>query len=174
MKTFYFTREQRDALLSGVDNLTHKAALELGFATGCRVGEITTIRLEDVKFDRGWVLVPDSKKRVKRVVPVSKRVLNVVKMYVEERGLKPLDRLFPYSNVTMNNWLRKYASKTGIEPGKEEGNLRWHSVRGSFIRWHQDLPVKAMEQVTGDKYETLNEYYMDYRPEDLKRLFDDD
>ncbi len=50
MKTFYFTPGQKQEILSVVDDLTHKAALELGFAVGCRVSEALELTVEDVDF----------------------------------------------------------------------------------------------------------------------------
>ncbi len=173
MKTFYFTPGQKQSLLSVVDDLTHKAALELGFAVGCRVSEALELSVEDVDFEKGWVRVPDVKKKDRRIVPIAPEVQAILKMYIRERGLKPRDRLFRVSSVTLNNWLRRYVGKAGIQPRPEEGNLRWHSLRGTFIREHQDLPVKMVEQMAGDTYETLNEYYQEYRPQDIKRTLEE-
>ncbi len=173
MKTYYFTPEQKGKLLRVVVNPIHRAALELGFALGARVSEMLLLRVEDVDFEKGWVRVPDVKKKNRRIVPIPPEVQQVVEYYIQNGKLKPRDRLFSVSDVTLNNWLRRYANKVGIEPREEEGNLRWHSLRGSFIREHQDLPQKMLEQMTGDTIDTLQEYYEEYRPQDIKRTLEE-
>ncbi|MEE9237550.1 MAG: site-specific integrase [Thermoplasmata archaeon] len=169
MKTYYFTPNQKERLLRIVVDPAHRAALELGFALGARVSEMLLLRVEDVDFEKGWIRVPDVKKKNRRIVPISPEVQQVVEYYIQKEKLKPRDRLFSVSDVTLNNWLRRYSKKTGIEPREEEGNLRWHSLRDSFIREHQDLPQKMLEQMTGDTIDTLQEYYEEYRPEDIAR-----
>jgi site-specific recombinase XerD len=69
--------------------LTHKAALELGFAVGCRVSEALELWVEDVDSEKGWVRVPDVKKEDRRIVPIAPEVQVILKMYIRERGLKP-------------------------------------------------------------------------------------
>ncbi len=33
--------------------------------------------------------------------------------------------------------------------------------------------MKMVEQMAGDSYQTLNEYYQEYRPEDIKRTLEE-
>jgi len=147
-------------------------ALRLGFASGARVGEMRTLRLEDMKEAGGGFIVDliDSKKRKRRAVPVDPDVVSDVQGWARDTKLKPRDLLFQVSAMTLNRWIREAAGVASVTWDHERENLRWHSVRGTFIRYHRDKPMKWLEQVTGDDWETLRTYYTEFSISDLVKI----
>jgi site-specific recombinase XerD len=71
------TQAQVKALIAATDNTRDRALVELLYATGCRVGEISRLRIEDVDFKRRTIRV--KAKRKERVtyfgLPAAKAVL---------------------------------------------------------------------------------------------------
>lgn len=63
--------------------LRDRAMLELMYACGLRVSEIISLRIEDIRFDGGFIRVR-GKGSKERIVPVSERALYFVKKYLEE------------------------------------------------------------------------------------------
>lgn len=64
--------------------LRDRAMLELMYACGLRVSEIISLRMEDIRFDGGFIKVR-GKGLKERIVPVSERALYFVKRYMEEQ-----------------------------------------------------------------------------------------
>lgn len=63
--------------------LRDKAILELLYATGMRVSELTGLRLFDIDYSEGWVVI-FGKGRKERAVPVGSEALQALGLYVEQ------------------------------------------------------------------------------------------
>ncbi len=68
------------------------AAIELFYATGMRVSELLSLRLESVNMEQGWLRVL-GKGSKERIVPVHLTAINTLKKYLEARHLKFSGRL---------------------------------------------------------------------------------
>lgn len=171
IKTKYFTKDEMDRIIGAVNNLTQRTAIKLGFATGTRVNELLSIKYEDIDRDRRLIKVFDIKKKNWRKTPISVEMLNDLKIYCEEKGIRR-GVLFQYHQNSLNNWLKEAVQKAGIEVLNNQEKVRWHSLRGSFVRYHSRKPMKWLMQTTGDTAKTLLEYYSEYSDEDLVRILD--
>ena len=67
--------------------IRNRAMLEVFYAGALRVSEITSLKLEDVKLDMGYVLVR-GKGDKERIVPVGRRAQNGLTHYLREARLK--------------------------------------------------------------------------------------
>ena len=69
--------------LSGALALRDHAMLEVFYAGALRVSEVTTVKLEDVKLDLGYLLVR-GKGDKERIVPLGKAALDALALYLKE------------------------------------------------------------------------------------------
>ncbi|MGB9810047.1 MAG: site-specific tyrosine recombinase, partial [Caldanaerobacter sp.] len=84
------TMEQIDMLLSfdfGKDEkgLRDKALIELMYASGLKVSEVISLKIEDVNLASGYVVVHSRKERV---IPIGSHAIEALKEYIE-KGRKP-------------------------------------------------------------------------------------
>lgn len=84
--------------LSKIENLKHKAILTLTYSVGLRVSEIVNLKIEDIDSKRMLIYIKNAKGRKDRIVPLSQKVLVLLRIYYLE--YKPLDYLFNGQNST--------------------------------------------------------------------------
>lgn len=115
-----------------------KAILELLYATGMRVSEVSTLRMDGVNFDLGFVRC-FGKGSKERLVPMGKKAQAALHAYLEKvrptliRKDKPDSALFltrlgrRISRVTLWKIIKKYARAAGIKK-----KITPHTMRHSF------------------------------------------
>ena len=87
------TREEILQLLGCVRNLKHRAILMTCYAAGLRVSEAVRLKPNDIDSARMVIYVRQGKRRKDRVVPLSKTLLELLRVYY--RAVHPRDWLFP-------------------------------------------------------------------------------
>ncbi|TWT86855.1 Tyrosine recombinase XerD [Pseudobythopirellula maris] len=116
-----------------------RAILELAYATGCRVSELSRMRLEDAKLDEGHCLC-HGKGDKQRLVPLGRRAVQAVEDYLEKERPRLAQRRDPASTRLFLSsrgaplrrervWelLKRYARQEGLT-----SKLSPHSLRHSF------------------------------------------
>lgn len=91
------SRERISALIDAVVNLKHRALLGVFYGTGLRCAEARHLRVNDVDSDRMLIRVCDGKGQKQREVPLSPKLLELLRAYTRWRRpkLKRKDWLFP-------------------------------------------------------------------------------
>ncbi len=86
----YLKKEEWQRLKEGIDNFRDKLIIMFLYSTGCRVGELCKIRIEDVDFEVGFIRIPgkNTKTGEPRTVKVGKEVLNEIKAYLKLKKKK--------------------------------------------------------------------------------------
>jgi site-specific recombinase XerD len=96
----FLTRSEFEALLASPDQDTalgrrDHALLLLAIQTGLRVSELTDLRLEDVKLDRGGAHVRcRGKGRKERITPLTTQTVKALRAYLRDRVGAPTSPLF--------------------------------------------------------------------------------
>jgi integrase/recombinase XerD len=116
-----------------------RALLELLYATGCRVSEVATMRLENYHPDELYCIC-HGKGNKQRVVPLGRRAVEAVGVYLKEerpqlaaRSTSPPDRLFlsprglPLRRERIWELFKKYAARIGAAV-----EMSPHTMRHSF------------------------------------------
>ncbi|MBS1490799.1 MAG: tyrosine-type recombinase/integrase [Bacteroidetes bacterium] len=143
-KVYYLERPMREFRLPSVlsqeevlslfkvtQNLKHKTMLMLIYSAGLRRGEMLRLRVGDIDFNRGTVLVKASKGRKDRQSILAQMLVPYLKKYLSE--YKPAYWLFEgekggqYSERSIQQVLVAAKKKAGI---KKEATL--HTLRHSF------------------------------------------
>jgi integrase/recombinase XerD len=147
------THQEVDLLLAEPDPSTilgmrDRAMLELLYATGLRVSELTGLNLTNINLDAGYVRTV-GKGAKERMVPIGEKARKALKTYISESrpGLlkgKNLSRLFvsrrgqPISRQGFWKIIRKYGMMAGIKKKITPHRLR-HSFATHLLEGGADL-----------------------------------
>jgi integrase/recombinase XerD len=98
--------------LSKIENIKHKSILTLTYSVGLRVSEIVNLKIEDIDSKRMIIHIKNAKGRKDRIVPLSQKVLVLLRLYFKE--YRPKEFLFngqnnsQYSIKSCQNIFKKY------------------------------------------------------------------
>lgn len=127
------SRKEVARLLEALPNLKHRAMLNVLYGCGLRVSELVNLQIPDIDSERMFVIVRQGKGKKDRMVPLSARLLEVLREYW--RAYQPKPWLFPglpasrpITNRSVLRVCRNAAEKAGIE----HKNVTPHTFRHSF------------------------------------------
>jgi integrase len=111
------------------------------YGTGVRIGEALALLEKDVNTEDCYLVIRDSKNGMERMVPMSKSLSEVCRVYRSHKKRLPIrsDRSTPFfvslngsvcSRDTVHSWFHKTLTKAGIQ--QFEHGARIHSFRHSF------------------------------------------
>ncbi len=171
--------------LEGEDfvRLRTRAILELLYATGLRVSEASSLRLEDLSL-ASCLLRAKGKGGKERVLPIGKKALSVLTKYLEKRELllKKLKKESPYLFINQRGgklserWIFELIKKEGMRYGLFK--LHPHALRHAFathllnagmdLRSIQELlghsSLATTQKYTKVQYEYLLQNYLKAHP----------
>jgi site-specific recombinase XerD len=122
----YLNPTDIEALLAAPDRLTHAgrrdhALLLLAVRTGLRVSELVNLNRANVHLGTGAHVDCLGKGRKRRSTPLDKQTASVLKAWLDERGGKPEDPLFPartsarMSRDAVERLVAKHATAAGLK-----------------------------------------------------------
>lgn len=118
-------------LLNSIKNLKHKSILMTIYSAGLRLGELLSLRIKDVDFDRNLLVVKKGKGNKDRHTVLSKSLKSILNQYLQQ--YHPKDYLFEgqnggkYSASSVQAVMRKAVNNAGI---KKHATV--HTLRHSF------------------------------------------
>lgn len=168
-------------LLSSV-NLKHRngkrdlAILELIYASGMRVGEVSKLRMDDLDLGSGEVLV-HGKGNKERVVLIGSHAISSIKDYVADRGKHyPAEKILflgrcgtRLTGRSVERMIKKYARKAGIAKRVTPHTLR-HSFATHLLEGGADL--KMVQELLGHSSLSTTQIYTHLTKEKLKSIYD--
>ena len=141
--------------LSKIENLKHRAILTLTFSVGLRVSEITNLKIEDIDSKRMLIYIKNGKGRKDRIVPLSEKVLNLLRDYFIQ--YKPKEYLFNGQNSTQYSIGSCQAIyKKYIDPTGHIHTLR-HSCFTNLLENNTDLRI--IQKIAGHSNIKTTEIY---------------
>ncbi|ASJ03728.1 recombinase XerC [Thermococcus profundus] len=142
------------------------------YGAGLRVSEVCNLKISDVDFERGFIVVRGGKGAKDRVVPISGTLLDEIRSYlstrdddseyliVEERRRRK-NKLSP-----RNVWylLRKYGQKVGVK-------VTPHMLRHSFATHmlESGVDIRAIQELLGHSNLSTTQIYTKVTVEHLKK-----
>jgi len=180
----HFTAQEIKALLgspnpSSERGVRDKAILEVWYATGCRVSELSDINVSDWDFKQSVVLV-HGKGRKQRLVPVYTEALTWAKKYLdvrhewvrrfdnlEEKAFFLNDRGNKMTRLFLWKLLKKYAKDAGLNRAVWPHMLR-HSFATHLLWGGADLRV--VQELLGHSSIATTEVYTHLDIENLKKM----
>jgi integrase/recombinase XerD len=185
----YLELEQIERINDEVDNPRDALLVRIPARTGIRVGELVTLRLEDIDFENRAIIIRVQKMRKRdgktierrRVVPIDRRTLEMIKEYLEWRKQFPYkgDLLFPITRQRVNQIFWKLGRKAGIEeigdPAvSQHRKLHPHHLRHSFAIHciKKGMSIERLQKILGHQSPTTTSVYLQYSIADLHEDYD--
>jgi len=165
------TSKQIDRLLAPEEpetpqTLCDLAILELAYASGLRLAELRTLRLEQLHLEAGFINVI-GKGNKERVIPVGRKAVATLQRYLEAARPKLVTprspgnvfltkRGTPFAAVTM--WLR---IKQRVRRAGLEGNITPHMLRHSFATHllEHGADLRVIQELLGHANISTTEVY---------------
>ena len=141
--------------ISLIDNLKHRAILSIGYSVGLRVSEVINLKIKNIDSKRMIINIKNGKGKKDRVVPLSHKILELLRNYY--RNYKPKIYLFngqsslQYSSASCNKLVKKYIGK------EYHFHLLRHSSFTSMLESGTDLRV--IQKIAGHKNSKTTEIY---------------
>lgn len=149
-----------------ITNIKHKAILTLTYSVGLRVSEVVNLKIEDIDSKRMLITIKNGKGRKDRIVPLSPRVLELLREYYKEH--QPKEYLFngqnspQYSIGSCQKIYKKYIDdKTSIH------TLRHSSLTGLL---ENGTDLRVIQKIAGHSSSKTTEIYTHVSNEILSKV----
>jgi integrase/recombinase XerD len=178
--------DQVDALLAAPQAgdrwwLRDRALLELLYATGCRVSELSSLRLADVHLKERYCLC-HGKGDKQRMVPLGRRAVEAVQRYLQHERPELANRHTPESPLLLLSsrgsrlgrvriWelIKEYAARTGSSTELSPHSLR-HSFATHLLAGGADL--RQVQELLGHASIATTQIYTHVDHTRLKKVHD--
>ncbi len=159
-------------------NLKHRVMLSLIYACGLRRGELLNLQNTDIDSKRGLLIIRNAKGRKDRVVPISIKLIELLRMYYKH--YKPKVWLFEgqhsgtrYSEQSLQSVLKQTLLRTNI---RKPVTLHWlrHSYATHLLEAGTDL--RYIQELLGHQSSRTTEIYTHVSTQSLQKIkspFDD-
>lgn len=155
------SKEEVKHILNSLNNIKHKTMLSLIYSCGLRCGELLKLKPGDIDSKRKLILVKQAKGKKDRIVPLSNKILEMLRQYwlVHE----PKNFLFEgqkagemYDVRSLQQVLKQAVYKAGI---KKPVTLHWlrHSYATHLLENGTDL--RYIQEILGHSRSTTTEIY---------------
>ena len=172
------SKEEVKQIITAPTNLKHKTMLSLIYSCGLRCGELLALQPHHIDSKRNIVLLKNSKGKKDRIVPLSLKILELLREYY--KVYKPKTYLFegqevgnPYSNKSLQSVLKQSLTKAGI---KKPITLHWlrHSYATHLLESGTDL--RYIQELLGHNSSKTTEIYTHVSTKNIQQIkspFDD-
>lgn len=166
------------AILDATPNMKHRSMLSLIYACGLRRSELLKLKPGDVDSKRGMLIIRNAKGRKDRMVPVSEKVIEMLRTYY--KAYRPKVWLFEgqvkgtaYSAESLSKVLKNAIKRAGIT---RNASLHWlrHSYATHLLESGVDL--RFIQELLGHKSSKTTEIYTHVSMKSLEKIkspFDD-
>ena len=166
------------AIISAPTNQKHKTMLSLIYSCGLRCGELLALQPHHIDSKRNIVLLKNSKGKKDRIVPLSPKILELLRDYY--KVYKPKTFLFegqkegtPYDARSLQLILKQALKKTGIT---KPATLHWlrHSYATHLLESGTDL--RYIQELLGHNSSKTTEIYTHVSTKSIQQIkspFDD-
>jgi len=142
--------------INNIQNLKHKSILLLSYSVGLRISEIVNLKITDIDSNRMVIHIKQSKGKKDRIVPLSKNVLNLLRIYYKQ--FKPKEYLFngqnslKYSTSSCNKIVKNYLGD----------QYHFHTLRHSCFTnlLENGIDIKTLKELAGHNDIKTTEKYL--------------
>lgn len=155
-KTTTYLSEEQIVMLLDCDehDLKTKMILELIYATGIRVGELTQLTIEDIDLENQIITIPRSTRSKERTIPFNQLLAQFIAKHIQVNQLAPESKLLlnrrgeAVSEREVFRIIREAAKRAGIKTRVSPSILR-----NSFIKHMKDNGAHdtLLRDITGQK-----------------------
>ncbi|WP_136667137.1 site-specific tyrosine recombinase/integron integrase [Flavobacterium sp. H122] len=172
------SKNEIKAILTAHSNLKHKTMLSLIYSCGLRRSELLSLKPSDIDSKRGVVIIRQSKGKKDRIVPLSLKILEMLREYY--MSYKPKTWLFEgqtkntkYDERSLSNVLKQALTKSNIN---KPVSLHWlrHSYATHLLESGTDL--RYIQELLGHNSSKTTEIYTHVSTKNIQQIkspFDD-
>ncbi|MHA2609531.1 MAG: site-specific tyrosine recombinase/integron integrase [bacterium JZ-2024 1] len=168
----YLTVEEVETLLGHIPtdspiSLRNRAIMELMYGSGLRVSEIVGLKLSDIRWDEGFIIVQGKGEKY-RLVPMTDRVKGFLRQYLEQsrgRLLKGKSSVYVFVSQKRGKMTRQMifilVKQACREAGLNSKIIHPHSLRHSFATHllQQGAELRAVQMLLGHQDISTTEIY---------------
>ena len=172
------SKEEVKKIVEAHSNIKHRAMLSLIYSSGLRRSELLNLKPLDIDSKRGLIIIRQSKGKKDRVAPLSKKILDMLRVYYKE--YKPTQWLFEgqtaneqYSEKSLESVLKQALAKVKIS---KPVTLHWlrHSYATHLLESGTDL--RYIQELLGHNSSRTTEIYTHVSTKNIQAMkspFDD-
>lgn len=172
------SKEEIKLILNAHSNIKHKTMLSLIYSCGLRRSELLNLKPADIDSKRGIVIIRQGKGKKDRIVPLSLKILEMLREYYSI--CRPKIWLFEgqnlgeqYSEYSLQSVLKQALQKTGIT---KQVTLHWlrHSYATHLLEAGTDL--RYIQELLGYNSSKTTEIYTHVSTKSIQQIkspFDD-
>ncbi len=166
------SKEEVKLILNAHNNIKHKAMLSLIYSCGLRRSELLSLKIKDIDSKRGLIIVRKAKGKKDRVVPLSEKILVLLRDYFV--ACKPKDWLFEgqsgkgqYDERSLANVLKQALEKSKIT---KPVSLHWlrHSYATHLLENGTDL--RYIQEILGHSRSRTTEIYTHVSNKSIQKI----
>ena len=166
------SKEEVKLILNAHSNLKHRMMLCLIYSCGMRCGELLALQPIHIDSKRNIVLIKNSKGKKDRIVPLSPKILEMLREYY--KIFKPLTYLFegqnkgvPYDSRSLQQVLKQALQKTRIT---KPVTLHWlrHSYATHLLESGTDL--RYIQELLGHNSSKTTEIYTHVSTKSIQQI----
>jgi len=166
------SKEEVKAILQAPVNLKHRSMLSLIYACGLRRSELLNLKPENVDSKRHMLVIINSKGKKDRMVPISDKVIEMLREYY--KLYLPKKWLFegqtgnePYSEASLSKVLKNACEKA---KNRKPVTLHWlrHSYATHLLESGTDL--RYIQELLGHKSSKTTEIYTHVSEKSLQKI----
>lgn len=142
--------------INEIENLKHKTIISLAYSTGMRISEVLNLKITNIDSKRMIINILNSKFNKDRIVPLSQKILDLLRKYFIE--YKPKEQLFngqnnslKYSKSSCNQIVKKYIGE----------HYHFHLLRHSFATalLESGVDLRIIQKLLGHSSVKTTEIY---------------
>lgn len=166
------SKEEVKLILDANSNVKHKAMLSLVYSCGLRCGELLNLRPENIDSKRKLVIIKQAKGRKDRIVPLSDKILELLRNYW--KAYLPKNYLFEgqfsgtmYDERSLQKVLKNSLSKAKIN---KPVTLHWlrHSYATHLLENGTDL--RYIQEMLGHRSSKTTEIYTHVSNKSIQKI----
>ena len=166
------SKEEVKLILQSPINIKHRSMLSLIYSCGLRRSELLNLKLNDIDSKRLVLVIRQSKGRKDRIVPLSEKILHMLREYYI--AYKPKKWVFegqngqgPYDERSIANVLKQAVEKAGIT---KPVSLHWlrHSYATHLLESGTDL--RYIQEIQGHSSSRTTEIYTHVSNKSIQKI----
>lgn len=165
------SKEEVERMFQATVNPKHKLVLVLLYYAGMRMGEVRSLKWQDIDNQREVIHIKKAKGKRDRIVFLHKKIKQIIEEnWVKKEGIVLIsERGSPYNERTIQEIVKNAAKKAGIAKRVSPHTLR-HSFATHLLEAGAD--IRYIQQLLGHKNLQTTQIYTHVANKDIKRLAD--